>query len=106
LYFVTRKLSVSLCVFVRRFILADGGLEGLGLLRRPFLGIAVDSPVAARFAAVATSPKSRIGPGEQEPRAIGPPAPSPYCPHKAAADQHIDLGHARGGHGAVTSFAP
>src|SRR3546814_15299819 len=54
--------------------LPDWRLEGFGLLRRPFVGVAVDGRQHRRRLLAAHHADPRIGPGEEEPGRIGAPA--------------------------------
>ena len=78
-------------------LLADRGLERFGLLGRPRIRIAVDRRQHTRRLFAAHHADPRVGPGEQEARAVSAAAHPVVARAEAAADHHRQLGDAGGG---------
>ncbi len=80
-------------------LLADRRLEGLRLLGRPFVGVAVDRGQHRRRLFAAHHADPAVGPAEQEARGVGAAAHAVIARAEAAADQHGDLRHGGRGNG-------
>src|SRR3546814_9227026 len=73
--------------------LPDGGLEGFGFLRGPFVCVAVDGGEHRGRLLSPHHADPRIGPGEEETRAIGAATHAVIARAEAAADQHRSEEH-------------